>query len=139
MASSAVQGCTAERRKNTMGSHPIMLAIRFLLELAALLAMGFWGWKEHQGWFRVFPALAVPLIAAALWITFAVPGDPSRSGSAPIAVPGSLRLALELMVFAFAAWALYDAGSVKLSAILGGSVCLHYLASYDRVRWLVTR
>jgi hypothetical protein len=120
-----------------MGSHPINLAIRFVLELSALLAMGVWGWQQSEGRLRFVLAVGMPLIAAVLWGVFAVPHDPSRSGTAPIAVPGMLRLALELAVFAFATWALYHVGATKLSWTLGIIVTIHYLVSYDRILWLI--
>lgn len=120
-----------------MGSHPINLAVRFLLEVSALLSLGLWGWRSSTGWLRLALALLVPIIAAALWGVFAVPGDPSRSGSAPIAVPGVLRLALELGFFALATWALRDSGLTRASWVLGIVVVLHYLASYDRLVWLL--
>jgi hypothetical protein len=122
-----------------MGSHPVNLAFRFLLELAALLAMGLWGWKQGEGGIRVLIALAVPAVAAALWGTLAVPGDPSRSGSAPLAVSGVLRLAIELSFFAFATWALYKVQGTNLSVLLGVAVIIHYALSYDRVMWLIER
>ena len=121
-----------------MGSHPINLAIRFLLEVSALFSLGLWGWRSGDGWQRFALASLVPIVAAVLWGTFAVPGDPSRSGSAPIPVPGVLRLALELGIFAFAAWALYQSGFTRTSWALGIIVALHYLTSYDRILWLVS-
>ena len=120
-----------------MGSHPINLAVRFLLEASALLAMGVWGWYQSEGWFRFVLALGIPLIAAIVWGTFAVPNDPSRSGSAPVAVPGILRLVIEAAIFIFAVWALYDIGFTKLSWLFGIIVAIHYLVSYDRVLWLI--
>ena len=120
-----------------MGSHPINLAIRFLLELSALLAMGVWGWYQGEGWLRFLLALGIPLIAAVVWGTFAVPNDPSRSGAAPIAVPGILRLAIEAAIFIFAVWALYDVGFTTLSWTLGIIVAIHYLTSYDRILCLI--
>jgi hypothetical protein len=120
-----------------MGSNPINLAIRFLLELSALVTMGVWGWRQGQGWLRVVLALGIPLIAAVIWGTFAVPNDPSRSGAAPIAVPGMLRLAIELAFLIFATWALYDLGVTTLSWTLGVIVALHYIASYDRILRLI--
>jgi hypothetical protein len=122
-----------------MGSNPINLAARFLLELSALLTMGFWGWRQGGGWLRFLLALGIPILASALWGTFAVPGDPSRSGAAPIPVPGMLRLALELAFFAFATWALFDLGRERLGWIMGIITALHYLASYDRILWLMTK
>ena len=120
-----------------MGSHPINLAIRFLLELSALLAMGVWGWRQSAGWLRFLLAIGIPIIAAAVWGTFAVAGDPSRSGAAPIAVPGILRLVIELAFFSFATWAIYDLGFTGLSWVLGIIVALHYIVSYDRILWLI--
>lgn len=119
-----------------MASHPVNLAVRFLLELAALLAMGVWGGRQADGWLRFILALGVPLIAAALWGVFRVPDDP---GSAPVAVPGVVRLALELVFFGFATWALYDIGATNSSWVLGIVVVVHYIISYDRIRWLITQ
>jgi hypothetical protein len=120
-----------------MGSHPINLGIRFLLEMSALLSLGLWGWRSGNGWLRFALAALVPIVVAILWGTFAVPGDPSRSGAAPIQVPGVLRLALELGIFVFAAWALHDVGFARASWMLGIMVAVHYLVSYDRIMWLV--
>jgi hypothetical protein len=122
-----------------MGSHPINLTLRFLLEIAALLAMGFWGWRQGEGWLRVLLAIGIPLIAAILWGTFAVPDDPSRSGKAPIVTPGIIRLIMELAFFIFACWALWDEELVRLGWILGILVMLHYIVSYDRVLWLINK
>lgn len=120
-----------------MGSHPINLAVRFLLELAGLAVMVYWGWTQHEGLLRFVLAIGLPVLAAALWGTFAVPDDPSRSGKAPVPVPGTVRLVLELVFFGFAAWALYDAGSTVLSVILSIVVVVHYAVSYDRIVWLI--
>ena len=120
-----------------MGSHPINLAVRFLLEIAALLAIGFWGWRQSESLLRFILALGLPAIAAILWGVFAVPDDPSRSGRAPVPTPGILRLLLELAFFAFATWTLYDTGATVLSWIMGIAVLIHYALSYDRLWWLV--
>jgi hypothetical protein len=121
-----------------MGTHPVNLVVRFLLELSALFVLGLWGWHQRDDGFRIVAALAIPLIAAALWGTFAVPHDPTRSGSAPVPISGVLRLALELGFFGSATLALYDLGFGKLTAALGTAVVIHYLLSYDRIRWLVS-
>ena len=123
-----------------MGSHPINLALRFLLELAALLSMGIWGWRQGEGWLRFGWAALIPLLAAAVvWAVFAVPGDPSRSGSAPVAVQGLVRLGLEAAVFGFGVWAFYDSGFTRTSLAFGAVVAIHYAASYDRVASLLAR
>ena len=124
---------------STMGSNPINLVVRFILELAGLVALGRWGWFQADGWLSYLLALGVPLLAAGMWGTFAVPGDPSRSGKAPVPVPGIVRLILELAYFGAATWALFATGLATLGWAYGLAVILHYLASYDRVGWLLQR
>jgi len=120
-----------------MGSNPINLALRFILEIATLFILGYWGWNRGDGILGYILAAGIPLAAAILWGTFAVPDDPSRSGKAPVPVPGLLRLLLELAFFAIGVWALIDLGYPLLGAILGILVILHYVISYDRVSWLL--
>ena len=123
-----------------MGSHPLNLAIRFLLELTALVALGIWGWQQgHNGyaWLGYVLAMGLPIMAAAIWGIFNVPDDPSRSGKAPVIVAGTLRLLIELTFFSFACWALYDLGYTTFCMVLGGVVVVHYLVSYDRIFWLM--
>lgn len=122
-----------------MGSHPINLIIRFLLEIIAFMSAGIWAWKQVEGWSRLLLAIGVPIILTAIWGIFAVPDDPSRSGAAPIVTPGIIRLFIELGIFAFATWALYNMGSVKVSLAFGIIIVLHYIASYDRIIWLLSR
>ena len=120
-----------------MGSNPINLAVRFFLELTALMAMGFWGWNQGKGALRFVLAFGIPVIAAIIWGVFAVPNDPSRSGNALVSTPGFLRLALELMFFSFATWTLYSAGAIRASWIFGIVTLIHYILSYDRLYWLI--
>lgn len=122
-----------------MGSHPINLAVRFLLELAALVSVGIWGWNRSEGWLRFVLAIGIPIILAAIWGTFAVPDDPSRSGAAPVVTPGFVRLVIELGIFAFAAYSLYDMGHIKLCIALSSIVLIHYILSYDRILWLISQ
>ena len=120
-----------------MGAHAINLAVRFVLELSAWGAMGYWGWTQGEGPSRFVLAIGLPVIAAAIWGTFAVPKDPSRSGRAPLPVPGIVRLGIELATFGFGALALYDTGNTILSLVFAAIVVVHYLVSYDRVAWLI--
>lgn len=122
-----------------MGSHPINLIIRFALEVIALISVGIWGWKQSDGWIRFGLAILIPIIFAVVWGVFAVPNDPSRSGSAPIVTPGFIRLIIELGFFAFAIWSLHHSGFTRASLIFGIVVLLHYLVSYDRVIWLLSK
>jgi hypothetical protein len=122
-----------------MGTHPLNLALRFVLELAALGSMGLWGFRTGEGAVRYLLGLGLPLVAACIWGVFAVPDDPSRSGRAPVPVPGVLRLVLELAFFVLGAWALVRAGRQGWGLGLAGITALHYALSYDRVSWLLQR
>ena len=120
-----------------MGSNPINLAARFILEIAGLVALGWWGWNLAEGILRFLLALGIPFLAAVLWGTFAVPNDPSRSGEARVPVPGIVRLLLELAFFGSATLSLFATGLTTLGWIYGIAILIHYLISYDRVMWLV--
>ncbi len=122
-----------------MALHPLNMAVRFLLEIAALVAVGYWGYREHTGILRFLLGIGLPLLAATAWGILAVPGDRSRSGGAPVPVPGSVRLILELALFGLAAWALYDAGNPVLALVLASVSVVHYAVAYDRVAWLLGR
>lgn len=121
----------------SMGMHPLNLALRFLLEVAALFAVGYWGWTQHQGIFRVVSSVLLPLLAAAIWGTFSTPGDRSRSSKAVIAVPGFIRLIIELALFSSAVWASWASNRSIVAAIFAAVVVLHYGISYARVVWLL--
>ena len=122
-----------------MSLNMINLAVRFALEIGALVAMGSWGWAQSSSWTRYPLAIGVPLLAAVLWGTFAVPDDPSRSGRAPVPVSGMVRLGLELIFFGFATWSLYRLGAKQLSVVFGGIAAAHHLLSYDRISWLLKK
>ena len=117
-----------------MADHPLNLAVRFLLEIAALIALGVWGWTMHDALARWLWAIALPSLTAALWGIFRVPNDP---GPAPVAVPGWLRLLLELAFFGGAVIAFWAAGMETAALVMGGLVVAHYLVSYDRVSRLL--
>lgn len=122
-----------------MSQNPLNLAIRFLLELAMLFALGYWGWVRHEGAWRYILVIGLPILAAFLWGTFRKPGDTSASGKAPVPVPGWSRLLLEAALFGFGAWGLFDAEAATAGWILFGITFVHYLVSYDRVAWLLKR
>jgi hypothetical protein len=92
-----------------MGAHPANLVIRFILEMTALFAMGYWGWQQREDLVRYLLAVLVPLVAASLWGLFAVPGDASRSGRAPVAVSGPVRLVVEVAFFTFGVFTAHQA------------------------------
>ncbi len=122
-----------------MSMNPINLAFRFLLEIAVLVALGYWGWVSGEGFWRWVLAADLPILAGVLWGTFRVPEDPSSSGRAPIPVPGLIRLVLEIAILGLGALALFDAGIRWLGGLYAAGLILHYALSYDRIRWLLAR
>ena len=118
------------------GFHPANLAFRLVLEVIALIAIGVGAYSLATGLYAWILGIALPLVAAVVWGTFNVLGDESRSGKAPVVVRGSVRLAIEFLVFSTAAVLLWFVSQIAATA-LGGGVVLYYLLSIDRIRWLV--
>ena len=120
-----------------MEVNKINLAVRFILEMAGLITLGIWGWDKGDGISKYILTLGVPLFAATIWGVFAVVDDPSRSGNAPIIVPGIIRLFIELTFFVLVIWALFVMHHSMLGWFFGFLVVVHYLVSYERVTWLL--
>jgi Protein of unknown function (DUF2568) len=82
------------------------LALRFLLELAALAALAYWGWGVT--WVL---AIAAPAAWIALWATFGSP-------KARVTPSTPQRIVFETIVFGAAAVALWGAGQEILGVAL---------------------
>lgn len=115
---------------------PWNAALRFGLELGALVGLGAGAAELASGAGAWALAVAVPATAAVLWGTFRVPGDP---GPAPVAVPGPVRLGVEALVLgggvvglamAFPPW-VWIADVVLLG--------VHHLTAGARLRWILAR
>lgn len=117
-----------------MANKPLNLALRFMLEIAALASIGYWGWNAFEGVLRVAMTIGLPLCGAIIWAVFRVDNDPK---DAPVAVPGLVRLAIEITLLMGGSIALYFAGAVNLSWVLAALITIQYLISYQRIRWLV--
>lgn len=123
--------------ESPMSLNPVMLAVRFVLELTAVVSFAVFGWRAFDFPWRYVTVIALPLIAAALWGTFAVDGDASRSGQTAINTAGLVRLALELIILLGAPVVLWPA-ELRLAAVVLAVVTLTYFVlAFDRIGWLL--
>ncbi len=90
------------------------LGLRFLLELALLAAVAYWG-LQTQG---AALAVVMPVVFATVWGTFLSP-------KAKVALPRQVRLALELVVFALGVAALFSAEATALGVAFAAVVALN--------------
>jgi hypothetical protein len=89
------------------------LAVRFLLELGAFGALGYWGFHLDRGLLvKVAAGIGAPLLAAVLWGTFVAP-----KAAVPVSVP--VHLLLQVEIFGIAVAALIAAGRPALAWWLG--------------------
>ena len=113
------------------------LALRFLLELAALTGLAAAAWKLGSGPGRWIAVVAAPVGASAIWAVFNVLDDPSRSGGAPVEVDGVVRLAIELAILGGGAVAVAFVTRPQFGIVFAVAIIGHYLLSSDRIEWLV--
>ena len=89
----------------------LTLLVRFLLELAALGAVGWWGFKAGDGTAaKVLLGVGAPLSVAVAWGTFISP-------KATYEVPTAVWLGLQALVFGAAALALAAVAPARLAAL----------------------
>lgn len=118
---------------------PAQAGFRFLIELGAIMCWGFVGWHVTDGLLRWLLAIALPLVAGAIWGTFRAPGDHSANGGAPVPVPGLVRLLIELDVLLGAAVVTAIVWRPTVGIVLAAAVVLHYATTTRRVRWLLAQ
>jgi hypothetical protein len=116
---------------------PWVLSLRFGLEVGSLIALGAWAHRAAgHGVLAWVAALAVPLVVAVVWGTFAVPGDPSRSGKAPVPVSWGVRLLIEMGVFFGGAAALAALGWWPWFDAFVAAFVVHHAGAMKRLQWL---
>lgn len=94
------------------------LALRFLLELGALAAFAYWGWQTGSGaGTRLILAVALPVIAAAIWGQFIAPKAPRR-------LEDPARMAVEIAFFGAATVAVGSAGAATAGAMFGAAAAV---------------
>jgi hypothetical protein len=100
------------------------LALRFLLELCALVALGYWGIKTGSGALaKIALGIGTPLVAAVVWGVFVAP-------RAPVELPGVLVLLLQVLVFGSAAAGLAATGHRNLALVFAVVVLINAILMY---------
>ncbi|MFJ9822955.1 YrdB family protein [Streptomyces sp. NPDC101160] len=93
--------------------HVVNEGLAFLLELAALGCLAWWGWQRVEPVaLRLVVAVAAPAAAAVLWGLFAAP-----KARFPVPLPGVL--AVKALVFGAAVAALYGVGHPAWAVAFG--------------------
>jgi hypothetical protein len=85
------------------------VAIRFLLELCVLAAVGYWGFKTGSGWLlKILLGIGAPLLIAVIWGMFGAP-------KANMQLQGFMLIALEVVVFGSGVAALFATKNYSLA------------------------
>lgn len=101
------------------GPRAANLAVRFLLELCMLAALGYAGFRLGDGIVtEIALAVALPLAAAVVWGVAIAPKARRR-------LPDPGRAVLELLLFAAAAAGLVVTGQIVLGLILAAAVLVN--------------
>jgi len=97
------------------------LTLRFLLELAAIGALGYWGFRTGSGPIgKAALGIGAPVLAMVVWGTFVAP-------KASVAVADPVRLLISLAVFGAAAVALYATRQDTLVWVFAGLVAVNVM------------
>lgn len=113
-------GCQAAQDIFTLSNHMGSLndGLRFLLELALLASLAYWGFSEQAGVVQWVLGLGAPLLVAVVWGRFIAP-----KASHPTTDP--LRVLLEVAVFAAGVAALFTADRTVLALVFAALVLVH--------------
>ncbi|WP_075618014.1 YrdB family protein [Paenisporosarcina indica] len=102
----------------------INIALRFILEICALISYSYWGFTSGDGYlYKFLLGIGTPLLIAFIWGTFGSP-------AAPLRVHGIKRLLLEIIIYGLATWALYIAGQPTLALFFALLTALNMLLMY---------
>ena len=95
------------------------LTLRFLLELAAIGALGYWGFRTGAGPLgKAALGLGAPALAIVVWGAFVAP-------KASVDAPEAVRLLLSLAVFGAAAIALAASHESTIAWAFAGAVAIN--------------
>ena len=108
----------------TLGAvRPANDGLRFLLELCALAALAYWGFRVSSGATQWVLGVGAPLAMAAMWGRFMSPKATHR-------LDDPARLMAEVAIFGMAAVALVDADAPTLAIALAAAVAVHLVLTF---------
>ena len=111
----------------------------FLIEVVGLIGIGRWGW--HLGgstaWSLLLSALLV-LAASGSWTLFRTKGFVPTGGDPVVAVPGPVRVLIEVAFYAAGAWGLWVSGWSLAAAVFAASVVIVMVSLRERYAGLLT-
>jgi len=97
------------------------LGLRFILELCALFAFGYWGFQTGKTLItKSLLGIGTPLLVAVVWGMFVSP-------QAPYQLSNSFRILLELAIFGSATAALFSTGQTKIAITFALTVVINIL------------
>jgi hypothetical protein len=99
----------------------LWLTVAFLAEVAALVALGHWGWVTGAGAVGLLLAVATPAVAGILWGLFAAP-------KAVVRIPALVAL-VKVLVFGSAVASLAVTGHPWTAVVLGVAAAASALLS----------
>jgi hypothetical protein len=98
-------------------------ALRFVLEIAALVALAYWGFSEFGGVVQWLIGLGAPLLVAVVWGTFMSP-----KASRPTVDP--VRLLIEVAVFGAGVAALLAGDAPALGTVFAALAVVHLALTF---------
>jgi hypothetical protein len=98
-------------------------ALRFVLELCALAALAYWGFRTASGAWQWVLGIGAPLAMAVVWGRFMSPKAAQR-------LDDPARLVAEVVIFGAAAAALADAGQRALANAFAVAVGVHLTLTF---------
>jgi Protein of unknown function (DUF2568) len=98
-------------------------ALRFVLEMAALAALAYWGFHEFGGIAEWLIGLGAPLLLAAVWGRFMSP-----KASHPTVDP--VRLLIEVTVFGAGVAALFASDATAVAVVFAVLAVLHLALTF---------
>lgn len=111
---------------------------QFFLEVAALIGIARLGWHLGDGGAMGLALAALMVaIAGAVWGIFRTRGFVPNGSDPVVAIPGFIRLALELVFFAIASWGLWVSGWQLAGIVMLLCIVLVYAATRERTIGLV--